>query len=99
MNIFGSKWLRAALVGGLALLLIGGAAGKAAAFDFRRGDTVTILSGEIIDDDLFISANRVVVEGTVNGDLFVIGAEIEINGAVNGSLFAVGQSVTLNGSV
>ena len=84
---------------GLTLLLIGATAGRAAAFDFRGGDSVTIGASEVVDDDLFIGGNTVVVDGTVNGDLFIGGTDIEVNGTVNGSLFVGGQLVKVNGTV
>ncbi len=84
---------------GLTLLLIGATAGRAAAFDFRGGDTITIGASEVVDDDLFIGGNTVVVDGTVNGDLFIAGSDVEVNGTVNGSLFASGQSVKINGEI
>ncbi|MBI3244595.1 MAG: hypothetical protein HYZ49_20130 [Chloroflexi bacterium] len=83
----------------LMLLLIGATAGRAAAFDFRGGDTVTIGAGEVVDDDLFVGGNTVVVDGTVNGDLFASGSDVEVNGVVNGSLFVGGQTVKINGTV
>lgn len=91
--------LRLIVTVGLTLLLIGATAGRAAAFDFRGGDTVTIGASEVVDDDLFIGGNTVVVDGTVNGDLFIGGTNIEVNGTVNGSLFIGGQTVTINGQV
>lgn len=103
----GNHWVRFWLAIGMALALAGGLAGSAlalneaegAAVEIRGGDTVTIAKEEVVDDDLFISAGSVVVDGTVNGDLFVTGGQAEINGVVNGSLAFGGQSLTLNGQV
>ncbi len=99
MNKLPQPWLRFSVALGLALLLLGGIVGAAAAFDFRSGDTITIQSNETVDDDLFISAQKIVVDGTVNGDLFVVGETVEVNGAVNGSVFAAGQTLTVNGAI
>jgi hypothetical protein len=71
----------------------------ARAVELRSGDVVAIAGDEVIDDDLFLSGNRVVVDGTVNGDLWVAGSQVEVNGAVNGSLFFAGQNLSLNGDV
>jgi len=84
---------------GLTLLLIGATAGRAAAFDIRGGNTITIGAGEVIDDDVLLGGNTVVVDGTVNGDLFAGGTDVEVNGTVNGSLFVGGQTVKINGTV
>jgi len=54
---------------------------------------------EVIDDDLFIGAETVEINGTVNGDVFAAGSVVKVNGIVNGSLVATGQSVLVNGKV
>lgn len=69
------------------------------ASDFRGGDTITIGEGEVIDDDLFISGDRVTINGTVNGNLFASGTVVEVNGPVEGSLFIAGRTLALNSSV
>ncbi len=84
---------------GLALALMAGLAGTARATEIRGGDLVTIGADEVVDDDLLVSAQRVVVDGVVNGDLFAVGSEVEVNGTVNGSLFIAGQSLVVNGQV
>jgi cytoskeletal protein CcmA (bactofilin family) len=69
------------------------------AADTRGGDTVTVSSGETVDDDLYIGGNEIVINGTVNGDVWAAGRTITINGAVTGSVVAVGQTVTINGEI
>lgn len=69
------------------------------ASDFRGGDTITIGEGEVIDDDLFISGDRVTINGTVKGNLFASGTVVEVNGPVEGSLFIAGRTLALNSSV
>jgi len=69
------------------------------AFEGRGGDTVVIKAGEVIDDDLYVAANRFTLDGTVKGDLVVAGSTIEINGTVEGDLIAAGQSIIINGTV
>lgn len=71
----------------------------ALAFEGREGDVVVIEADEVIDDDLYVSANEFTLEGTVKGDLFVAGNVITINGTVEGDLFAGGNSVIINGTV
>ena len=53
------------------------------AADFRGGETVTVATGEVIDDDLYIAGTNIVIDGTVNGDIFGVGTTITINGGVN----------------
>ena len=81
------------------LVLAGLLAAPALAAEFRRGDVVTIPMGEIVNDDLFISASTVVMDGTVNGDLWVSGTNVEVNGTVGGSLFFAGQNLDVGGDI
>lgn len=69
------------------------------AADFRSGDNVVIGAEEVVDDDLFVSGNRVEINGTVRGDLFAAGAEVVVNGDVEGSLVIAGQTVNVAGSI
>ncbi len=69
------------------------------AFDGRSGDNITIEADEVINDDLYVTAETFTLKGTVNGDLVVFGSTIIINGTVNGDVMAAGQSVVINGTV
>jgi len=71
----------------------------AQAFDGRSGDNVEIKAGEVIEDDVYVTANNFVLDGTVKGDLIVFGQTITINGTVEGDLIAAGQSIIINGTV
>jgi cytoskeletal protein CcmA (bactofilin family) len=71
----------------------------AQAFDGRSGENVEIKADEIIEDDLYVTANEFVLEGTVKGDLVVFGSTIIINGTVDGDLIAAGQTITINGTI
>ena len=54
---------------------------------------------EVIDDDLFIGAETVEINGTINGDVFAAGSIVKVNGKVNGSLVTGAQAVLVNGEV
>jgi cytoskeletal protein CcmA (bactofilin family) len=69
------------------------------AADLRSGDHITVASGEVIDDDLYIAGSDITIDGTVNGDLVAFGNTITVNGTVNGSLIAAGQTIDVNGNV
>jgi hypothetical protein len=91
---------RVVLALGLALVLSAGlAALPARAVEFRNGDLVVIEEGQVVDDDLLIAAERVVVNGTINGDLWITGTTAEVGGTVNGSLFFAGRDIELGGIV
>jgi cytoskeletal protein CcmA (bactofilin family) len=71
----------------------------ARAFEARTGEDVVIAAGEVIEDDLYVSAVTFTLDGTVQGDLIVVGQIITINGTVEGDLIAAGQAIIVNGTV
>ncbi|MCK4331752.1 MAG: hypothetical protein KAW81_04245, partial [Dehalococcoidia bacterium] len=46
------------------------------AADLRSGDTITVASGEVVDDDLYIAGESIVIDGTISGDLWAVGRTI-----------------------
>lgn len=87
-------WPRLALAAFLILLLAMSTAQpvQAAVFD----DDGTIAADEVIDDDVFISAEKVVVDGTVNGVLLATGNTVTINGTINGDAILAGNMVIVS---
>src|SRR5918995_2529152 len=67
------------------------------AVESQSGDQVIIGPDEVVDDDLYATANQVVVEGTIRGDLVSFGQSVTVDGTVEGDLIAAGQSVELGG--
>lgn len=83
----------------LAALLVLTFITPAQAFDGRGGDRVGIGSDEVVNDDLYVSAQEFVLDGTVNGDVIAFGQTVTINGTVDGDLMAAAQTVVVNGEV
>ncbi len=71
----------------------------ALAFDGRGGETITIKADEVIEDDLYVTANEFVLDGTVKGDVIAFGQNVTINGKIEGDLIAAGQVIIINGTV
>ena len=71
----------------------------ALAFDGRAGDVIVIKTDEVIDDDLYVTANEFTLDGTIKGDLVVFGSYIVINGTVEGDLIAAGNTIFITGTV
>lgn len=71
----------------------------ASAFDGREGDEVVIGKDEIIEDDLYIGAEKVIVDGAIQGDLYAGANKITVNGVVEGDLVTGAQIITVNGEV
>ncbi len=57
----------------LAVLLLG-LSSPAQAFTPMAGETVVIEEGQVIEDDLYVSANTFILKGTVKGDLIAVGS-------------------------
>jgi cytoskeletal protein CcmA (bactofilin family) len=71
----------------------------AAAAEFRGLESVTIESGEVVDDDLYVAGNTITIDGTINGDLWVAGGTLTINGRVNGDVVATVATLNIDGEV
>jgi cytoskeletal protein CcmA (bactofilin family) len=80
------------------LLLLTMSVPGAHAFENQEGDTVTIGSDTVVDDDLYVAAGELVVDGTIEGDLYAAGQTITINGTVEGDITVAGRDITINGN-
>jgi hypothetical protein len=64
-----------------------------------QNEPVNITKNEIINDDLFIGAQSVTVDGTVNGDVFIGAQSVKIDGDINGNLHVGTNTLDLSGIV
>jgi len=87
-----------ALLGVVLLVALLGAT-PALAADRRSGEAVVIGANEVIADDLYVAANTIIIDGTIQGDLLAVGATVTINGTVEGDVLAAAQAVVINGTV
>ncbi len=72
----------------------------ASAAETANSQIVIIREGDVISDDLYAAAIRVIVRGRVDGDLIAFSAEeVLIEGSVGGSVMAVSPSVKVDGVV
>ena len=51
---------------------------------------------EVIDDDVFISGEAVIMDGTIAGTLFASGGTVTINGKVAGDAVLAGNTVVIS---
>jgi hypothetical protein len=96
--------LRAGLLIGAALLLVGLDVGSAMAASslggkLRYGNSITVPAGETVDSDLYAFAATVTVHGTVHGDLVAFGGTVIDDGTVDGDVIAGGGTVEIGGTV
>jgi carbonic anhydrase/acetyltransferase-like protein (isoleucine patch superfamily) len=61
--------------------------------------TYELPKGEILDDDLFVGAESVVIDGTVNGNVYVGTGSLKVRGIVNGDLVGGAGNAELMGTV
>ena len=87
------------IVVGLTLLAVLLVVSPGWAVESQSGDQVVVGPDEVVDDDLYATANEVVVEGTIRGDLVAFGRSVTVNGTVEGDLIGAGQSVEVGGEV
>ena len=69
------------------------------AFDARSDNAVNVSEGEVINDDLYIGANTITIDGTVGGDIWAGARTIFISGPVKGSVMAVAQTINISGDI
>jgi len=62
----------------------------------KTGETVEIDRDELIDDDLIIFAQKIAINGRVNGDVWVFGRDIMINGDVYGTIVSGGADINID---
>jgi cytoskeletal protein CcmA (bactofilin family) len=77
----------------LLLVLIFGVVSPVHAAEFDENGMVP--AGKIVNDDLFLTGQNAVMNGTVNGSLFVSGDTVSIGGTVNGDVFAAGRLIVV----
>jgi cytoskeletal protein CcmA (bactofilin family) len=88
----------------LALVLAGLCAALTAApasfaTEMRSGNSTEIKRDENIKGDVYLTGQRIRVEGTVDGDVFAAGKDIDIDGHVLGDVISAGTIVRIRGKV
>jgi len=71
----------------------------ASATEHRGGQNPTVSKDETIKGDVYLSGERVRVEGTVEGDVFAVGKDIDIDGHVSGDVISAGRYLRIRGTV
>jgi len=58
-----------------------------------------VAKNEVVNDDLFVGAETVDIEGTVNGDVYLGAESVRVNGVINGDLHVGAGTFYLSGRV
>ncbi len=95
------KWIIPSGILMLVLILAMFLVPTAAAGEVRSGGTVEIKQGETVPDDLYVFAETVLVNGTIQGDLISFSTKVVVGptGVIEGDLLAAGQVLDLQGNV
>ena len=95
-----NSWVRKGLaILGIVLLSLFWLVPIAWAGEFKGGGEVIIGRDEVIEDDLYVGAETIRIEGTIKGDLIAAGGEIIVNGTVEGDFWAAAGYITINGEL
>jgi cytoskeletal protein CcmA (bactofilin family) len=91
---------RTALVAVVSAVSLFAISAPAAAAETASSELVIIREGDTVDDDLYATGVRVIIEGTIDGDLVAFAAEeVTISGEVTGSVLALAPTVRVSGEV
>jgi cytoskeletal protein CcmA (bactofilin family) len=83
----------------LAFLFLLFAATGAYAFGAVHQDQYLLPKGAVHHGDLAVSAEKVVIEGTIDGDLYVFSESVQVLGEVTGDVFSFSANTTILGKV
>ncbi len=86
--------MRAGLILSLVLVLVLTTVGSAQAADINGSGNVA--KGDVINDDLVLTGNTVVMDGTVNGMLIAAGSTVTVSGTVNGDAILTGKTIIIS---
>ncbi|MYC97375.1 MAG: polymer-forming cytoskeletal protein [Caldilineaceae bacterium SB0661_bin_32] len=92
-----ARWLVVAFMALLTLAV----SSAALAAEFAGDQTYRLAEGETVDDDLYIAATEIFINGTVKGDLLAGASYIEIgpNGVIEGDLWAAANGIVIHGTI
>ena len=85
------KWGPAVI---LAIIMVVGIVGTVSAAEFPPGGQIP--AGQTLQDDVFLSATNVSVDGTVEGTIIAAGQTVTVNGVIHGDALLVGEKVIVN---
>ncbi|MBU1119081.1 hypothetical protein KKH43_04330 [Patescibacteria group bacterium] len=61
--------------------------------------TYRLEQGQTLQEDLYVSAQNVYIEGTVEGNVFAAATSVTVDGTIKGTLYTGASSVNINGNV
>lgn len=74
-------------------------AGTTLAAEFVSNEIYRLPAGEVVNDDLYIAANTIYIDGVVDGDLIAIGNYVEISGTVTRDAIIAAAEINIRGTI
>lgn len=62
-------------------------------------DQTDITKGQVVNQTLFVSGEKISMDGEVEGDMFCIGQDVVISGRVQGDVICAAQRISITGTV
>lgn len=69
------------------------------ASETRAGAEVDIGADETVDDDLYVSAGEVSIQGDVTRDAFIAAGDVDLSGDIDGAVYIAAGNVEIDGTV
>lgn len=73
--------------------------GTALAAEFVSTEIYRLPAGEVITDDVYIAANTIYIDGTIDGDLIAVGNYVEISGIVTKDAIIAAAEINIRGAI
>ena len=96
---FVRRWAPSSALAAVSLALAFLMVAPADAIDRRKGNVITVASGETVNDTLVAMAEEVEILGNVNGDVIAFARRITVRGNVAGNLVGFGRDIEVKGKV
>ena len=69
---------------------------EAAKFEFK---SYVLTSDQTIDEDLYVVADDIKVDGVVDGDVILVGDSVQLNGTITGDAYILATTTNINSNV
>jgi hypothetical protein len=76
--------------------LLSPANAEAAKFEFK---SYVLTSDQTIDEDLYVVADDIKVDGVVDGDVILVGDTVQLNGTITGDAYILATTTNINSNV
>jgi len=72
---------------------------EVSAADLRQGPSVTVGTGQTVNDDIYAAGGTISIDGNVNGSVIAAGGTITVSGTVSRDVMIAGGTINVSGKV